>query len=313
MVTGRKGDGAWPGGPYLTGRDWVTLRAGPKQHPHSGAFYLKLDLSTLSLACVDTLHPELAVQAMMRCLQHARFGEAKLLTRPGFRSPDPRIEVVNTSAINSRDTYSAFMVKELGQLCSGSHVLVVQWDGFLLDPSAWDPAFLDYDYIGAPWPHRAEPVGNGGFSLRSRRLLEALADPEIRELHPEDACICERYRALLESRHGIRFAPLELARRFAFELEPPKGPTFGFHGLFNFHHALPDDSLNTWLAAAPAPLLMSVPARRLLKNLIRSDQHAAARHILRARGEGPLLMKLDTFKLKGMLAMRRWCCQDGNH
>lgn len=271
---------------------------------------MKLDLSTVSLACVDTLHPELAVEAMERCLQHACFGEAKLLTRPGFRSPDPRIEVVATDRINSRDAYSAFMVKELGELCSGSHVLVVQWDGFLLDPAAWDPAFLDYDYIGAPWPHRAQPVGNGGFSLRSRRLLEALADPEIRDLLPEDACICERYRSLLEARHGIRFAPLELARRFAFELETPQGPTFGFHGLFNFHRALPDDALNAWLAVAPPALLKSVPARRLLKNLIHSNRHAAARHILQVRGEGPLPMKLDTCKLNGMLALRRWRGQD---
>ncbi|KAB2967140.1 DUF5672 family protein [Zoogloea sp.] len=265
-----------------------------------------LDLPNVSLICLDTRHPNLAAFALGQCLDRANFGEALLLTGTDFTSPDPRISVRPVDILRNVADYSAFIVKQLHAQVACAHALLIQWDSFILDSSCWDPAFLDYDYIGAPWPHRAEPVGNGGFSLRSRRLLEALADPDIQELHPEDACICERYRELLETRHGIRFAPLEMARRFAFELETPKGPTFGFHGLFNFHRALPDDALNAWLAAAPAPLLMSVPARRLLKNLIRRNQHAAARHILRVRGEGPLPMKLDTCKLSGMLALRRW-------
>lgn len=269
-----------------------------------------LDLPDVSLICLDTRSPDLAVFAMARCLDRVGFGEAVLLTHGGYTSTDPRIKVVPVPRLSKVAEYSAFMIKQLGLHFSRSHALIVQWDSFILDPTCWDPAFLDHDYIGAPWPHRAQPVGNGGFSLRSRRLLEALADPEISDLQPEDACICERYRSLLETRHGIRFAPLELARRFAFELETPQGPTFGFHGLFNFHRVLPDDALNAWLAAAPSALLMSVPARRLLKHLIHSNRHAAAHHILRVRGEGPLPMKLDTCKLNGMLALRRWRGQD---
>lgn len=271
-----------------------------------------LDLPNVSLICLDTRHPNLAASAMGRCLDRAKFGEAVLLTGAGFISPDPRISVRPVDTLRNVADYSTFMVKHLHAHVACGHALIIQWDSFIIDEQAWDPAFLDYDYIGAPWPHRAEPVGNGGFSLRSQRLLEALTDPDIRELHPEDACICERYRKALENRHGIRFAPLELARRFAFELEPPQGPTFGFHGLFNFHQALPADALDAWLAAAPPSLLTSVPARRLLKNLIRSNQPAAARRILQVRGQGPLPMKLDTFKLKGMLALRRWRGQGGD-
>ena len=45
----------------------------------------------------------------------------------------------------------------------------------MLDGAAWRPEFLDYDYIGAVWPHVLDKynVGNGGFSLRSKALLEA--------------------------------------------------------------------------------------------------------------------------------------------
>ena len=36
--------------------------------------------------------------------------------------------------------------------------------------------FFDYDYIGAPWPNNfVNRVGNGGFSLRSKKFLELTA------------------------------------------------------------------------------------------------------------------------------------------
>jgi hypothetical protein len=78
-------------------------------------------------------------------------------------------------------------------------VLVAQWDGFVWQHRMWDPAFLDYDYIGAPWPahltrgeqHRNHRVGNGGFSLRSRKLQQFLAeDPRVEVTDNEDVVIC---------------------------------------------------------------------------------------------------------------------------
>ena len=49
-------------------------------------------------------------------------------------------------------------------------------DGFIQNPNAWDDNFLNYDYIGAPiYPNGAFPfVGNGGFSLRSKRLCQKI-------------------------------------------------------------------------------------------------------------------------------------------
>jgi hypothetical protein len=84
-------------------------------------------------------------------------------------------------------------------------VLLVQWDGYVCNPDAWDPAFLDCDYIGAKWfwHNDAMRVGNGGFSLRSRRLLEALQDPRIALSVVEDETICRTFRPLLERDYGI--------------------------------------------------------------------------------------------------------------
>ena len=138
-----------------------------------------LALPDVSLLCLDTRHPDLAFKAMQRCLDRARFREAVLLTRDGYGSPDPRITARAVPTLRNVAEYSHFMVKSLGPYFSGSHVLIMQWDSFIVDPQAWDAAFLDYDYIGAPWPHRSQPVGNGGFSLRSRRLIDALQDADL--------------------------------------------------------------------------------------------------------------------------------------
>ena len=154
---------------------------------------------------------------------------------------DPRVTIQWVAPFLDVAAYSAFMLTELVDYVTTQHVLIVQWDGFSLNFSAWDDQFLEYDYIGAPWPQFDPPhnVGNGGFSLRSRRLLQALRDPDMRLHAPEDLCICRTNRPLLESRHGIQFAPHEIAERFAFERTSPDQPTFGFHGLFNFPAALP--------------------------------------------------------------------------
>lgn len=264
-----------------------------------------LDLSRISLLCLDTRRPDLAEYAIRRCLDRARFGEVKLLTHGDYRSADPRIQVVPVGPIRNRHDYSAFMMKELLPHVGRDHVLVIQWDGFMLDAGAWNPALLDYDYVGAPWPHRPHPVGNGGFSLRSRRLLEALQDPRIIRLEPEDECICADYRSLLEESHGIRFAPLELARQFAFELSPPDAPTFGFHGFFNFHQALDEGELLDYLDKADRGSLLSVPGRRLVKNLISAGMYAPARHILGVRLGGSLAKRIDALKLLLRLNLRR--------
>jgi hypothetical protein len=125
--------------------------------------------------------------------------------------------------------YSRFMVKALGDCIETDFALVVQYDGYVLNGRRWRAEFLDYDYIGAPWSRGG--VGNGGFSLRSLRLLKALRDRRIAELVPEDVAICTTYRGLLESEYGIRFAPVDVAARFSFETLPPPQPTLGFHGI----------------------------------------------------------------------------------
>ena len=99
-------------------------------------------------------------------------------------------------------------------------MLIIQHDGFVLSADNWREEFFNYDYIGAPWIgyFKDQPqfnVGNGGFSLRSKKLLDILAEDDHIELgKPEDAIIGRQYREYLESK-GIKFAPEEIAGKFA--------------------------------------------------------------------------------------------------
>lgn len=135
--------------------------------------------------------------------------------------------------IRIRD-YSKFMINELHNQFSTSHALTIHADGYVINYKAWRDEWLQYDYIGAPWWYNdGYDVGNGGFSLRSHKLCKLLADAQIEHTHPEDHCICRIYRESLEA-HGIKFAPLEVARQFSIEAYKQKdnkySGQFGFHG-----------------------------------------------------------------------------------
>jgi hypothetical protein len=244
-----------------------------------------LDLPHVTLVCVDTREPTFALWAMRRTMSGIRFGDVVLFTEAARLAEPPEHARVVDVRVDTIEEYSQFMLRGLAGHTHTSHVLVIQWDGFVTHPQHWSADFLQWDYIGARWHDRPrdQSVGNGGFSLRSRRLLQALQDPQIRISHPEDVCICSENRLLLEQRHGIRIAPPEVAERFAYERIAPDGPTFGFHGLFNLPRELPPTEVMRFLHAMPDALARSLDAHDLCRRLIRAGELAAAAELLAKR------------------------------
>lgn len=243
-------------------------------------------LPNVTLCSVDTRTPELALRALQRCREQLGFARSILFCDRLLPMPDG-IDCVDIGPITSSADYSDFMLRRLHAHVATEHVLVVQWDGFVADAGCWDPAFLQIDYLGAPWGKApaGQHVGNGGFSLRSRRLLQALRDPVFapRLHHPEDICIGQTLRAELEARHGIVFGTLEQARRFAFENEPPPGPTFGFHGVFNLERALGPEAFAGWIDALPPAVVAGRDGFKLARNLVADGRQALARQLLQRR------------------------------
>jgi len=235
----------------------------------------RLDLNQITLFCFESREPTLAEWAIERCLSQATFKKVVLVTDLSLvKNPLPEIEYVSAPSIRSVKDYSQWMMTELHQYVSGSHVLVIQWDSFITNASLWSVNFLNYDYIGPVWPHHPDnPVGNGGFSLRSLKLLKALQDPEVKVGHPEDYYICAENRQFLERKYGIQFAPVEIADQFAVE-RMPWHPAFGFHGLFNFGRVLSPTELYEVLIKIPSAFLRGLDAYDLANSLLGEAQRS---------------------------------------
>ena len=282
-----------------------------------------LVLSTVTLCSVDTRTPLLALAAMERSMRRIRFADAVLFSHvsPELLSEAKKIgvRVVDPGPIDSVDAYSRFMMQGLLPHAKFTHVLVVQWDGFVLSQEAWDDEFLKYDYIGAIWPERMArfPVGNGGFSLRSVKLLRALMADEIKVTHPEDVSICDVNRAALENGHGIRFATSEVAGRFAYEHVMPSSVTFGFHGVFNLANVMDAKEILSLVEKMSDDMYFAAGMRTLAKTLMRDGQYDAAQRILMGRVRGgdrrwrtlSLLLRLNLRRLSGMPQNRFWKIQ----
>jgi hypothetical protein len=159
------------------------------------------------------------------------------------------------SKINNVNDYSKYMVYDLYKHFDTEFILTTQHDGYVINPHSWTNEFLEYDYIGAPWPIREQAyispfnenirVGNGGFSLRSKKLTLVPQEVEVpfdcttgdfykhfnQNNFNEDGCISVHNRHIFESA-GCRFAPVNLASKFSQELDVPENLgvlPFGFH------------------------------------------------------------------------------------
>lgn len=199
----------------------------------------RISLPKVTLCAVSSVNVVATVRALETCLSQIVFADCLLLTDVEATPRHPEIRIVPIERIGSSAAYSDFMLSRLVDYIQTSHCLVVQWDGHVLNPALWQTEFLDYDYIGATWPqfHDGHDVGNGGFSLRSRKLMEACRVPEFNPIHPEDLAIGRANRRLLEAR-GLRFAPRELADCFAAERAGNLETAFGFHGVWNMPRAI---------------------------------------------------------------------------
>lgn len=216
-------------------------------------------LPGVTLVAVTSVALPATVDALSASMRQVDFGEVLLLSDRQPSNSLGRIRWRAIERIASRADYSRFLLRELAHHITTSHALCIQWDGFVLNGNAWDERFLDFDYIGAVWPqfHDDFNVGNGGFSLRSRRLLEKCKDLPFDGSEAEDLVICRRYRERLEE-HGLRFAPEVVANRFAYERTLRKGGEFGFHGALNLVRNLP--------SAEALRLFRSLESKMLTKN-----------------------------------------------
>lgn len=221
-----------------------------------------LNLDNITIVSINTRDPELSVKAIERSCKYINFAKAILLSDNKIKHDF--IETIIIDKINSLPEYSYFCVKELNKFVDTDFCLLVQPDGFVTNPLMWSDNFLKYDYIGAPWDILLSRqalyncgiyiqdlnkvpiiVGNGGFSLRSKKLLHECSLVEYKNTNiPEDNFVTISNRENFKQK-GIKYADVITAKRFSLECPidlNEKNITldahFGFHGLHGYKSLL---------------------------------------------------------------------------
>jgi hypothetical protein len=197
----------------------------------------------------------------------------------------PGVEIIDIEAIRTPAEQSQFVIRVLPHHVRTSHALLTRWDAFVVNPAAWTDEFLVHDFVGAPWPDQPDDqsVGQGAFSLRSRRFLRAGLDPRITDQHPEDVVMAQQRRVFLQDVHGVSFAPAALARRLVADDEAPESWQFGFLGAQHLPQVLDEDAMLEVVARVPHEFLLGDGSLRLAKALLMRGMPTATQALLARR------------------------------
>jgi Protein of unknown function (DUF5672) len=212
-----------------------------------------LDLSKVTLVAITSVDFDDHIVSLQKSMQHAKFARVVLATHEKPENLPDDIIWEDTGRKLNYEQFSEYCIYHMTKHVHTDFCLHVHADSWIIRPDLWTDEFFNYDYIGAPWPLSYEAfvdpfgrhirVGNGGFSLRSKMLLDVPSNIiipfEVNEgdfykhmnagSYNEDGNICVHNRHLYELM-GCKFAPVEVAAKFSFENPVPETvESFGFH------------------------------------------------------------------------------------
>lgn len=210
----------------------------------------KLHLPNVTLVAMTSVKIWETIQALRYSMKGVEFAEVVLITHRKPLFLPKGITYKHTSRLTDIDCFNYKMVYELGDYVTTDYAMIIHYDGFVVHPESWRDEFLDYDYIGSPWP-MPKPgtkhcyhdihgnlcrVGNS-VSIRSKRLLEFPGQADLAWERDEDGFYNEDIFICCTNKHrfeaeGMKFAPIEVAKYFAHEHPIPEVQgiaPFAFH------------------------------------------------------------------------------------
>ena len=105
----------------------------------------------------------------------------------------------------TREEYSIKLLEsEFWKQFQGDKILIYQEDSIIV--KKLESKYLQYDYIGAPFSNKK--VGNGGLSLRSKKIMiqicERFFDPVRLELQ-KSAALLKKYKSKIQKKYGDNY------------------------------------------------------------------------------------------------------------
>tara|TARA_R100000458_G_scaffold17345_3_gene15019 strand:- start:3572 stop:4237 length:666 start_codon:yes stop_codon:yes gene_type:complete len=217
-----------------------------------------LKLENITLVILSSIKLDKSIKALEYSSKDIEWGSVKLIsdTKPD-NLPD-FIQHEFCPKMSNIDEWNYAAIYELPKHIETDYCMLIHDDGFVVNADSWRDEFLEYDYIGAPWPmpqddfsFRAKDgelvrVGNS-VSLRSKKLLDLpiklnLEWKAFHGYYNEDGYICVNYRhKYLEN--GIKFADIDVAKYFSHESMIPEIEgikPFAFHRHFGTNAQYPN-------------------------------------------------------------------------
>lgn len=197
----------------------------------------RLQLPNVTLAAMTSVRVKETVRALEYSMRNVDFGEVVLITHRKPLFLPKGIEYKHIEKLKTIDAFNYDMIYRIHEYINTDFMLLVHYDGFVVNAESWRDEFLEYDYIGSPFPLPKDDfsyrdingnicrVGNS-VSLRSKRLLEFPEKAKIpfeadHGFFNEDGFICCKNRHLFEAA-GMKYAPLEVAKYFGHESMIPE-------------------------------------------------------------------------------------------
>ena len=216
------------------------------------------NLPQVTLVAMATTNIYATVRALIYSSRKIKFGRILLISHIKPWYLPKKIDFEYTSPNKDVYEWCHKIIYELHKYITTDYIILIHDDGFIVNPEKWQDKFLNYDYIGAPWPIPKDDsfldangnlvrVGNS-VSLRSKKILELPSklnlpweDENIGNYH-EDGFLCCKNKLLLE-KYGVKFAPIEVAKYFSHETMVPEIEgikPFAFHKWAGSNFEYPD-------------------------------------------------------------------------
>lgn len=209
-----------------------------------------LNLNNITLVAISSVRVEATIKALLYSCKDINFNKVKLISH---EKPDNLPSIISygkCNKINDINEWNYSVIHELPKHIDTEYCILIHDNGFIVNAESWRNEFLNYDYIGAPWPlphdhfsyrdkdNNIIRVGNS-VSLRSKKLLDIPNKFKLEwkpyfGFYNEDGYICLHYRHVyLEN--GCKFADINVAKYFSHESMIPEIngiKPFAFHNYY---------------------------------------------------------------------------------
>ena len=215
------------------------------------------ELLNVTLIALTSVRIPETIKALEYSCKGIKFGSVKLASDIKPENLPDFITHEYTEKSSSIDEWNYNIIYNLSKHIDTEYCILIHDNGFIVNPESWRGEFLNYDYIGAPWPLpndsfsyrdiKGEVIRQGNsVSLRSKKLLDTPNNLKL-EWKPfhwytnEDGFICVNYRhRYLEE--GCVFADIDVAKYFSHESMIPEIQgikPFAFHNYLGTNNQYP--------------------------------------------------------------------------